>query len=62
MYWAFSHFFTAEETLIKACIYDDVVTVDGVEYTNDGVTKPNIEKSPEILDAKKQPYAEVGAV
>ncbi|KAK7550519.1 permease for cytosine/purines, uracil, thiamine, allantoin-domain-containing protein [Phyllosticta citricarpa] len=62
LYWAFSHFFPAEKTLLKACIYDDVVTVDGVEYTNDGVTDPKAEKAPEILDSRKQPYAEAGDV
>lgn len=35
-YWALSRFFPAKETLLEACIYDDVYMMDGVEYVNDG--------------------------
>lgn len=42
VYWSLSHFFPAEETLLQACIYEDLESIDGVEYRNDGVHTPEI--------------------
>lgn len=63
LYWALSHFFPATETLLPACIYEDVAVIDGVEYKNDGVHTPQHSAESESLsETKKQPYAEVGSV
>jgi NCS1 family nucleobase:cation symporter-1 len=39
-YCLLSHFFPATETLIPATLHEDVETMDGVEYKNDGLHTP----------------------
>jgi hypothetical protein len=62
VYWSLSYFFPAKETLLEACIYEDVTVIDGVQYTNDGVHTPKEEASADASDEKKGPYTEVGIV
>ncbi|KAK6384219.1 hypothetical protein LTR65_009791 [Meristemomyces frigidus] len=40
LYWSLSYFWPAKETLLAACIYEDLAIIDGVEYKNDGVHTP----------------------
>lgn len=63
LYWSLSYFFPARETLLPACIYEDVDVIDGVEYKNDGVSTPQQVSDSTVQDEeKKQPYSEVGPV
>ncbi|KAK3655197.1 hypothetical protein LTR56_003618 [Elasticomyces elasticus] len=59
LYWALSYWFPATETLLPACIYDDTMMIDGVEWTNDGVHTPEAVGD---MGEKKVPHADVGQV
>ena len=39
-YCILSHFFPANETLIPETVHEDVETMDGVDYKNDGLHTP----------------------
>ena len=62
VYWALSRCFPAEETLIPACIYDDVEIVNGVEYQNDGVHTPQQLTKLDNSGPPKEANTEVGQV
>jgi hypothetical protein len=54
-YWILNHFFPAKETLLSESIYEDVVVIDGVTYTNDGVHDPKSLETVEVgVDEKHQ--------
>lgn len=62
IYWALSTLWPAKETLLPACIYQDIAIIDGVEYNNDGLHTPQQVAESDMSETKKEPYAEVAGV
>lgn len=65
LYWQLSYWFPAKETLLDKCIYDDLETIEGVDYVNDGsrvtpAAEPSSSGASMETGDKKAPHAEMG--